>query len=119
MREAFGLSRPGLVGTPAESLGPSSFLPRTSMAFRSSTEVQAQAVLRRREGTRRKTEEGQEDTMSEKRWTDTPGMYLRTPTRGKFGGQKVYCGRVWVKSLGKFKHFILGTAEKESKRRLG
>jgi integrase len=56
--------------------------------------------------------------MSEKRWTETPGMYVRTPTRGKFKGAPVYCGRVWVKSLGTFKHFTLGTEKKAATKRL-
>jgi integrase len=57
--------------------------------------------------------------MSAKRWIeDVSGMYIRTPMRGAFKGQEVFCGRVWVTSHGKFRHFVLGTQKRKAEKRL-
>jgi integrase len=57
--------------------------------------------------------------MSAKRWIENvSGMYVRVPSRGAFKGQEVYCGRVWVKSHGKFRHFVLGTGKRAAEKRL-
>ncbi len=57
--------------------------------------------------------------MSAKTWIKGEGgLYSKTPTRSPMAGKLVFFGRVWVRGEGKFRHFFLGTALKQAKRKL-
>ena len=57
--------------------------------------------------------------MGEKAWVKGKGgIFARTPTRGPWSGQRVYCARVWVRSLHRFRYFTLGAKLKAAQTRL-
>jgi len=57
--------------------------------------------------------------MSRRRWLKgEKGMYIRVPIRGVCAGKEIYYGRLWMKSLQKFKEFRLGLSLKKAQKRL-
>ncbi len=57
--------------------------------------------------------------MGDKMWVEGKGgIFVRVPTRGPWKGQRVYCARLWVRSLRAFRYFTLGAELRPAERRL-